>query len=219
MFTEWYWIIIGVVLLVSLPFLLIHVPWKKISLKGFKGYVSIIHCPKMEISDLDDWDNGPIELYYGLIKDEYKRYDNNEDEINLRSTSLLAVEGVVLALMVAFLNQISEATFVVLLLFVTSTVLLLVSLVFIVLAIKPQTRKVLDPHSHKECFDENGNGYRPFRKDPDGLKKAILHDLLVFTESLSEIYPKKVNRFACALYLFIIAMFSLALMVLVHVFV
>jgi len=217
-----YEVIACVILLVISPFILLSIPWKKIpwknlSQKKLKEDLIISHNPKMDISDLDDWNNDSIILYYELIKDEYKRYNVNEDEINQRSTSLLAVEGVILALMVAFLNPTTD-TPIILFLFVTSAILLFVSILFIVWAIRPVNRKVLDLHGHKECNAGDENSYYPFRKDPNGLKKAILHDMLIFTESLNEIYPRKVKRFACALYFFIVAMLVLVLMFFVHVF-
>jgi len=142
---------------------------------------------RLNQGELDDWSDEPLDTYYEHISKEYARYNSNEDEIHSRATALLAVSGVILTLMASFIVPASDNN-VSLFLSIGSVLMLLLSTAFIFWAIRPANRDIVSMYSHQ-------TDYRQYKNDNSTLKKKMLSDLLRATESLAEVYTKKVERY------------------------
>ncbi|MCL2148252.1 MAG: hypothetical protein FWH47_02825 [Methanomassiliicoccaceae archaeon] len=158
----------------------------------------------METDALHEWCDESIEVYYGLISEEYKEYNSNESEIHSRATAILAVNGVILTLIVSFIVPASDSLFASCL-SISSVLLLFLSMLFIFWAIRPAKRDIISIYSHQTDYRDHDN-------DSGVLKKRILADMLCSIESLKEVYVKKVERFKWAMYFFAASMVAIVML-------
>jgi len=160
---------------------------------------------------LDVWNDRIVKIYHRTILGYYKERMKNEDAINIKSTSLLAANGVIIMLMATFLGSIIKEPYV-LTLFGISLLYLILSVFLTVLVIRPVKRYMFDVLSHQK-------GYcTPMRNgDENDLRKKMLEDALKSAYDLDKVLFKKTNMFEYALYLFLIAMVIVAAMFCVHI--
>jgi len=186
-----YRIVAGVILLAGLPFILISLPWM---LARFKEFFSFENEFVMDAASLRRWSNGEIDVYYEHIDRDYQRYNHDEEGIKARLISLLAVNGVILALMAAFIINVMDVP----LILYTSTaamIFLFVSVLFIIWGLHPVEREEVSIFSHQEDYQWN-------QRDRYVLKRKILEDLLFSLASLRRVYIRKVRRLWGALFSF-----------------
>jgi len=112
--------------------------------------------------------------------------------------------------MVAFLDPQIDSVLMVSL-FVVSIAFMFTSAIFVIWAIRPQRRDVIQEDSHQK-------NYHWYRTDPGRLHNKILYELLITLESLKGVYRTKVRRFEFALYFFVVSMIALVIMFCSRVF-
>jgi len=159
----------------------------------------------MKEDDLEEWDEKCIDEYYKLIEGVHNRITADMNAVHSRATSVLAVIGVILALTAAFIVPASTSDLSLVLLIVAMA-FLFSSMLFIVLTIHPAKVMVIDICSHQPSSPPLGSDYINFKKDHSKLKKQMLRDLLICSESEENVYLQRQGRYALALRLLIIAM-------------
>jgi len=202
MFAE-YWIIIGVILLAVLTFVLICVGKKSeiLTLNGLKKYFYFEDDRTMNVDhSLELWSVGSINVYYEHIKRDYDRYTSGEERLMGRAISLLAVNGVILTLIAAFIINILDNSFV-LCTSVSAMLFIFISVLFIIWGLRPRLREEVSIFSHQTDYRWHGTQY--------DLTRKILIDLLFSLESLRMVYVRKVRRFWGATFFFTVAMITM----------
>jgi len=202
MFTE-YWIVIGVILLAAVPLILICAGKKLeiLTLKGLNGYFYFKDDRTMNVDhSLDLWSVGSINVYYDHIKRDYDRYTSGEERLMGRAISLLAVNGVILTLIAAFIINILENSFV-LYTSVLAMLFIFISVLFIIWGLRPRLREEVSMFSHQTDYRWHGTQH--------DLTRKILIDLLFSLESLRTVYVRKVRRFWGATFFFTAAMITM----------
>jgi len=202
MFAE-YRIIIGVILLAVLMFILICAgkKLKILTLKGLKEYFYFKHHRTMNVDcSLELWSVGSIDVYYEHVKRNYDRYTSGEERLMGRAISLLAVNGVILTLIAAFIINILGNSFV-LCTSVSAMIFIFVSVLFIIWGLHPKLREEVSIFSHQTDYRWHGTQH--------DLTRKILIDLLFSLESLRTVYVRKVRRFWGATFFFATAMITM----------
>jgi hypothetical protein len=205
MFTE-YWIIIVVLLLAALSFVSICIG-KKLEIlppEGLKEYFYFKDDRTMNVDhSLDLWSVGSISVYYEHIKRDYDRYTSGEERLMGRAISLLAVNGVILTLIAAFIINVLDNSFV-LYTSVLAMMFIFISVLFIIWGLHPKLRDEVSMFSHQTDYRWHGTQH--------DLTRKILIDLLFSLESLRTVYVRKVRRFWGAMFFFTTAMITIMAM-------
>ena len=149
--------------------------------------------------DFSGWKPECVDEYMSVIKEELRFIRDNENEIHVRSGSLLALNGIILALIVSFTDHGIIASSLVKFFIITSVLSFLLSAFFMFWSMRPSRRQQISYLSHETDYCRS-------RKDEKAIRSRILNDLVISIETLDEVYRKKVNRFEVGLHF---AMFGL----------
>ena len=180
-------------------FVLILVHWKKI-----RTYFSFNYDSIMNDDDLDGWNQECVGEYYELIKGVHNRILTEMNAMHSRSTSVLAVVGVIITLAATFIVQASVGGSSLALLII-AMICLFITMLFIISAILPRNVSVIDISSHQWSDPPSGSDYIALKGDLAGLKKQMLKDMLICSESEEKIYVQRQKRYAWSLILLVIA--------------